>query len=116
MIPCLYCLTSWKDRLLNDKIFQHIVPLGMTRGIQFNPKSLTCDFELAAIQAFTALFPTATTHACFFHYSQALWNKITDLKLSRIVTSRRTKISPMVVQWHHCTRSYSAYSRRKRLD
>ncbi|CAF2853838.1 unnamed protein product [Rotaria sp. Silwood2] len=60
----------------------------VSRGIQFNPQRLTCDFEPAAIKTFSSTFPTATTHACFFHYSQALWQKLRDLKLARLVTCR----------------------------
>ena len=91
MIPCFYCLTSKKNRVTYDKIFRHIVSLGDSRGIRFNPKRLTCDFELAAIQAFAAVFPLARTHGCFFHFSQALWGKITDLKLSRLVSRSKEK-------------------------
>jgi hypothetical protein len=71
--------------MVYDKIFHHIISLGVSRHIHFNPQRLTCDFEPAAIQAFAAVFPAASNHACFFHYSQALWAKITDLKLGRLV-------------------------------
>jgi len=34
------------------------------------------DLELAAINAFTSVYPSCKITACFFHVSQCLWRKI----------------------------------------
>ncbi|CAF1362309.1 unnamed protein product [Rotaria sordida] len=37
------------------------------------------------MNAFSKAFSNATITGCFFHYSQSLWRKVQDLKLTRIV-------------------------------
>lgn len=52
-----------------------------------NPKHIMVDFELAAINAVADIFPEATVHGCFFHFSQAVWRNIQKHKLSNAYSS-----------------------------
>ena len=40
-----------------------------------DPRRFSVDFELAASQAFTEVFPEAVLGYCFFHFTQSLWRK-----------------------------------------
>lgn len=39
------------------------------------PSKFSVDFELAAVEAFTEVFPASAPAFCFFHFSQSLWRK-----------------------------------------
>lgn len=82
-IPCVYCLTSKKDELVYARVVQHIVALGRRLNLQFQPQRLTCDFEKGVMNIFSSAFPSIKMNGCFFHYSQALWQKIQELGLCR---------------------------------
>ena len=83
MIPCIYTLSTKKDELTYSKIFHNIIKLGVDRqGVTMKPSHLTCDFEIAAIEAFKSIFSETLVKTCFFHYSQNLWKKIQKCSLS----------------------------------
>ena len=86
MIPCVYCLTSTEDQIVYEKIFNHLVTVGSGMNICYHSETLTCDFKVAAINAFSKAFPKATLTGCFFHYLQDLWRKVQYLKLTRLVS------------------------------
>ena len=83
MILCIYTLSTKKDELTYSKIFHNIIKLNVDRqGVTMKPSHLTCDFEIAAIEAFKNIFSEAQVKACFFHDSQNLWKKIQKCSLS----------------------------------
>lgn len=87
LIPCMYCLTSNQKQSTYEKIFNHLISLGSSRlNISYCPEALICDFELGSINTATALFPNISITACFFHFAQALWRRIQDLKLNKLVS------------------------------
>ena len=45
------------------------------------PKTVTCDFELALINAIQGIFPFAKINGCLFHWKQAIKRKLSSLKL-----------------------------------
>ena len=57
------------------------------KGIVLNPTRITCDYELATINSFRAIFHFAHICRCFFHYAESLWRKIQELDLTRLVNS-----------------------------
>ena len=87
MIPCVYCLTTKKDENVYIKIFQHLMSIANQKEIVLNPTRITCDYELATINSFRAIFHSAHICGCFFHYAQSLWRKIQELDLTRLVNS-----------------------------
>jgi hypothetical protein len=91
LIPCLYCLTSKQNQTTYEKIFNHILSIGLSRlGIKFSSEALTCDFELGSINVATSIFPHIDITA-FLNYSQALWRKIKDLKPDKLVSQPKKK-------------------------
>lgn len=50
---------------------------------EWNPASVTVDFESAAISAIIHMFPTSSVHGCYFHMRKSLWRKVQDLGLTR---------------------------------
>ncbi|CAF1106351.1 unnamed protein product [Rotaria magnacalcarata] len=91
LIPCIYCLTSRQDQVTYEKILNHIISIGYSQlNTRFSPQSLTCDFELGSINPAAKCFPNISITACFFHYSQALWRKVQDLKLNSLISKSKT--------------------------
>ena len=78
MIPCVYCLTTKKDEHVYIKILRHLLAARQQLGIALDPRRLTCDFELATINAFKRVFPLIHIAGCLFHYFQSLWRKVQD--------------------------------------
>jgi hypothetical protein len=93
MIPCVYCLTTKRDKILYKKIFGHLIALSTNINLNFSPQIFTSDFELAAIHACKSTFPNVKISACFFHYSQSIWRKIQELGLSRLVSSSERELN-----------------------
>ncbi|CAF4355042.1 unnamed protein product [Rotaria magnacalcarata] len=85
MIPCVYCLTTKKDENVYVKILQHLLTIADQKGIILNPTRITCDYELATINAFRTIVNGVQICGCFFHYAQSFWRKIQELGLIRLV-------------------------------
>ena len=85
MIPCMYCLTTKKDEQVYTKIFGHVISLARKFDLNLQPRRLTIDFEIATMNSFCRLFPTASVTGCLFHYAQRLWRKMQELGLSHHV-------------------------------
>ncbi|CAF4475684.1 unnamed protein product [Rotaria sp. Silwood2] len=93
MIPCVYCLTTKQDEHVYVKILHHLLNIARQKEIILDPKRLTCDYELSAINSFKKVFPTIHVSGCFFHFSQSLWRKIQELGLTRYVKYSNLKVS-----------------------
>ena len=110
MIPCVYCLTTKQDEHVYTKILEHLRCIAEQKGIDLHPARLTCDFELAAINAFRNMFPSLHISRCFFHFSQSLWRKIQELGLTRYVKYSNltkpnavdTEINTNATKWFLC--------------
>ena len=49
--------------------------------LEIVPTAIVLDFELAIMQASTAVFPAVQTKGCYFHFCQALIRKLQHLGL-----------------------------------
>ena len=58
---------------------------------------LLCDFEIAAINAVTAVFPELTIKGCSFHFRQALMRRLQYLGLRSVYHSETNY--PSVRNW-----------------
>ena len=56
--------------------------LKLCECISWFPKTATCNFELALINAIQGLFPFTKINGCLFHWKQAIWRKLVSLKFS----------------------------------
>lgn len=77
IVPIFYALLPNKRRSTYFELFTAIkefVP-------QWNPETITMDFEEAAIAALINLFPQVNIQGCNFHWNQCLWRKIQNLGL-----------------------------------
>ena len=65
------------------------------------PSSVLSNFEQALINALQLNFPTAEHRDCYYHYSQAIWQKVQDLGLQELYRSE-DGILKSFVQKHTC--------------
>jgi hypothetical protein len=78
VIPVVYALLPNKagvtyDRLLNVLTLEHA----------FKPSTVLVDFEEAAINAFSTMWPDASLHGCLFHLSQNVYRKVVAVGLKQ---------------------------------
>ena len=78
VIPVLYALLPNKQRVTYSRLFTMIKECEPT----VNPKSIICDFEIAAFLAIKENFPHVEVKGCFFHLSQNMQKHIASLGLS----------------------------------
>jgi hypothetical protein len=74
MFPCCYILVKNKDYNIYKKVIERLKEASGRH--QLKPKRLTCDFELALINAFKLHFPNASVKGCMFHYGQCIWKNV----------------------------------------
>ncbi|KRZ00056.1 hypothetical protein T11_8057, partial [Trichinella zimbabwensis] len=75
--PVLYALLPDKSRSTYDRLFdmvKEIVP-------EANPRSISCDFEMAAFNAIRTAFPAVRLHGCLFHLAQNMRRHLCTLDL-----------------------------------
>ena len=80
VFPCIYAVFSNKKESLYLDFFTWINEVCE----QKNLKTITFDFEIAAINAAKRVFADVQMHGCFFHLSQSLYRKIQSLGLQQL--------------------------------
>ena len=68
VIPLVYCLLPNKTQTIYEEVIRAV----KIRCPTFEPLSLMCDFEAAAIKAFQAEFPQIEVTGCLFHLVSAI--------------------------------------------
>jgi hypothetical protein len=81
MFPLLYVLLPGKTRDIYLRMFSLIKVAADSHNMTFNPNHFHIDFEKSVINALNISFSNPEIHGCFFHYTQAIWRKVQDLKL-----------------------------------
>ncbi len=81
-IPCAYGLLPNKQEVTYTNFFQIL----KEAQPNLNPESITIDFELAAKNAVTSVFPDTHLHGCNFHLSQCVYRRVQAAKLQRQYT------------------------------
>lgn len=72
-----YCLLNNKTAESYGTVLRelhNLIPLAA-------PKTILVDFERAAINAFSLMFPTATVSGCYFHLTQSVVRKVVEVGL-----------------------------------
>ena len=72
LIPCAYGLLPNKQENTYRHFFQQLC--NFKQGL--NPTSILTDFEQAALNALSAVFPNIQRKGCFYHFSQNIYRKI----------------------------------------
>ena len=62
-------------------MFMMVKESALDLGLDLTPSSVLSDFEQALINAFRLNFRTAEHRGCYYHYSQAIWQKVQALGL-----------------------------------
>ena len=73
----LYCLLPNKLRVTYDRLLLAICNLIPSA----KPSTILTDFEIAANKCFAARFPSARITGCYFHLTQSVFRKVTELGL-----------------------------------
>lgn len=77
VIPIIFALLPNKTKIIYTRLFKLIkehIP-------NFNPNTITIDFETATIQAIKDVFPNTQISGCNYHFNQSLWRKVQDIGL-----------------------------------
>ena len=75
-MPRVFALLPDKTQETYKKLFQIIKTL---LGIEFQPESISTDFEKGNINCIHELYPDADIFCCLFHFCQAHYRKLVDL-------------------------------------
>ena len=104
-VPVFYILLTSKTKQIYIQALRWVQ---ISVDQQINPVSVTCDFEIALQKAIVSTFPSAVINRCFFHWKQAIRQKILDLNFSENVCKRMmwkdtlevfTIINPTNIKW-----------------
>ncbi|KAI1695223.1 MULE transposase domain-containing protein [Ditylenchus destructor] len=68
-----------KAASLTDKATDAIL-----KTTQISPTTIITDFEKAQLNAISNIFPTATMHGCYFHFTQAIVRKLNELDMKNL--------------------------------
>lgn len=79
-VPLLYVLVNSKSQETYWRVLEQLI---MASDRQLEPRDVTCDFELALINAVIEQFPAANIVGCLFHWKQALRRKMIELKIPK---------------------------------
>ncbi|CAF4573943.1 unnamed protein product, partial [Didymodactylos carnosus] len=77
--PKLYTLLPDKKGSTYISLLNGIQNLFHMNNICINSKYITIDFEQAAINAITLVFPNATVKGCNFHFNKCMYTKLQEL-------------------------------------
>ena len=78
-LPILYILMTNKSQKMYRNALEWVFKLSNRR---INPKTVTCDFEQALMNAVDGIFPFSKIIGCFFHWKLAIRRKLTSLKMT----------------------------------
>jgi hypothetical protein len=62
-------------------------------NVVFSPSLILTDFEKAAMNAVSTIFPDARLHGCRFHLGQSWWRRIQELGLSEVYKEKGAPIA-----------------------
>ena len=81
MAGILYALLPNKQHATYNRTFMTVKEAVLNFGLELTPSSVLSDFEQALINSIRLNFPTAQHRGCYYHYSQAIWQKVQALGL-----------------------------------
>ncbi|XP_076094650.1 uncharacterized protein LOC143065150 [Mytilus galloprovincialis] len=104
MYPLVFALLPGKDQVTYNRFFQLLKDYCQNNQLQLQPETIVLDYETAAHNAASTVFPGITKKGCFFHYTKCIWRKTQECGLQvpysnnedihRLV--RRAAVLPMV--------------------
>jgi len=82
ILPVVFLVLPDKSTQTYSKAFTAVKQICTTNGLGFAPQSIMIDFECAAKQAWSQVFPEIEIQGCMFHFGQSIWRKIQALGLA----------------------------------
>lgn len=79
IIPLVYALMN--DR--KTKSYKILFSLIKSQIPEWNPKKYKTDYEKAAMNAITAMFPSASISGCYYHFKKSIWDKGRKLGITK---------------------------------
>ncbi|CAF3435635.1 unnamed protein product [Rotaria socialis] len=80
--PCAIALLTGKSSNIYKHLFDELETHATRLQLNFNPMTITFDFEKSLIKAVREKFPQAKHHGCYFHFCQTIYRKIQNLGLA----------------------------------
>lgn len=77
IVPVVYALLPDKSANTYKRLFSLI----KSHFPNWTPKYFKTDFEIAAIEAITNIFPSTIISGCNFHFNQCIWRKVQEYGL-----------------------------------
>ena len=71
-MPCVFALLPNKRQSTYEELFNQLRAV----NARLNPSAIMIDYEKAAMNAISNVFPNANIKGCFFHLSQAIYRKV----------------------------------------
>ena len=91
-IPLVYALLPSKSENTYVTFMSILCKLCEDKNLQFKPKLIHVDFEMAMHNTVRRIFPDSTIQCCRFHLGQAWWRKIQKLGLSSEFKDKSSEI------------------------
>jgi hypothetical protein len=79
----MYAFKNTKSQKIYTSLFEELSEIANCLNYDLQPHFILTDFEKAAMNAITKLFPGAQNKACNFHLAQSVYRKIQSVGLSR---------------------------------
>ncbi|KAL4119402.1 hypothetical protein QTP88_012211 [Uroleucon formosanum] len=76
ILPLVYALMASKSEQCYEQLFEGLISICDDYGYELLPKCIINDFEKAAINAVSNIFPEFEQTGCFSHLGQNIWRKI----------------------------------------
>ncbi|KAH7953648.1 hypothetical protein HPB49_010856 [Dermacentor silvarum] len=71
-----------RTQMAYEALFEEVLNFAADMGLALNPKTVSADFELAAINAIRSLLPLSDVHGCLFHLYKFVWRRVRHLGLA----------------------------------
>lgn len=93
IIPLIYVLLNNKK----EETYKTLFEILKQKIPEWDPLKLITDFEQAAMNAISTVFPSVVLKGCYFHYTKNVWKKAKDLNLTKnTITRRHVRLSSLL--------------------
>jgi hypothetical protein len=82
MFPITFALLLNKNEATYIRFLSLLCNVALCYGVRFSLKVIQIDFEIAMINTISRVLINSEIHGCFFHYTQAIWRKVSNLRLT----------------------------------
>ncbi|KAL1437141.1 hypothetical protein MTO96_049129 [Rhipicephalus appendiculatus] len=78
----VYCVMTRRTQMAYEALLEEVLNFAADVGLALNSKTVSTDFDLAAINAIRSLLPSSEVHGCLFHLCQSVWRRVQHLGLA----------------------------------